>query len=285
MTNRACVYILNENQMYHGMFSVSLRTLRRSNPGVPVILFYVRDGNADSWHKNTDAMRSAFDQGMVSRFMIGGEARIMELCRRESVRVELVERLPYATQNFVSIQRCLFEKCHVRDALLLDVDTFVFGPVDPLFDTRGEIEVAASPMVGVFGDRGGVTSQDIIFSYMVGGRLVKSLVRPMNSGVVLFRNHLISEYGSVVKQYCDLLLGKKHPMSYMMYSMRPDGRSREEFAFNVYLLERRKRTRFFENSEVCTYDYRPGCLVFHSSSAAYPSHFASFCRAGRLVPN
>lgn len=283
MIDRACVYILNENQLYHGMFSVSLRTLRRSNPDVPVVLVYVRDGNADSWNKGAESMRSALDQSLVSRYMVGGERSIMDLCSRHSVRVELVDRLPYATQNFVSIQRCMLARLDIAEALLLDVDTFVFGQLAKIFEDVPGCDVAASPMVGV--SDGGVVSQDVMFSYMRGGRLVKSMVRPANSGVVLFRSGTLMEYGSVVKPYCDLLLGKKHPMSHMMYSMRPDGRSREEFAFNVFLLERLKKVRLFSKSDVCTYDYEQGCLVFHSSSSVYPSHFAAFCRQGFLVPN
>lgn len=283
MTEKACVYILNENQLYHGMFSVSLRTLRKTNPDIPVVLVYVRDGNADSWNKGAESMRSALDQSLISRYMVGGERSIMDLCSRHAVRVELVDRLPYATQNFVSIQRCMFSRLDIANALLLDVDTFVFGSLGKIFEFGLGCDVAASPMVGVAD--GGVSSQDVMFSYMLSGRLVKSLVRPANSGVVLFRNGTLKEYGSVVKPYCDLLLGKKHPMSHMMYSMRPDGRSREEFAFNVFLLERSKKVRLFGKSEVCTYDYAPGCAVYHSSSAVYPSHFAAFCRQGVLVPN
>lgn len=284
MIEKACVYILNDNQIYHGMFSVSLRMLRRKNPDIPVVLFYVRDANADSWHKNTLAIGAAFDKQLVSDHMLFGERAILDLCRRESVRVEMVDKLPYATQNFVSIQRCVFDRCGVGEALLLDVDTFVFGDVGQLFGRSPSCEVLASPMVGVFGNQG-VTTQNIIFSYMVGGGVVKRLVKPANSGVVLFRRNLIREYGSVVKQYCDLLMCKKHPMSHMMYTMRPDGRSREEFSFNLYLLESGKNFCFFENSDVSTYDHSPGSVVFHSSSASYPSNFSIFCRAGNLVPN
>lgn len=281
-----CVYILNDNPVYQAMYSVSIRLLRRYNPRLPIHLIYVRDGNADSWSQSNKIF-SELDKTMVERYMVWGEDATLRLSSAMGVTIDVVANLPYKSQNFISMQRCLFERCNIENALLMDTDTFIFKPIDGVFSIRPDLEMIACPMVGVVPETQNtqVIQQKMMFSYFSDGRIVKRSILPMNSGVVLFRKGLLKQYGSTVVDYCNRLNFKKHPMSSMMFVLRSDGRNREEVAFNLFVLERNIKAGYFDQNEIGVFNFERTMSIFHTGSSAYAHWFGQFAKNNILVNN
>ena len=125
MNNNCCVYVLNENPIYNAMFSVSIRTFRKHNPKIPITLFYVNDSNKDSWEQ-TNKLFKEISPEYTKRFMLFRQEDIFSLVKNLNINLIEINDLPYKSQNYVSIQRCIFEKYDFDDAILLDVDTFCF---------------------------------------------------------------------------------------------------------------------------------------------------------------
>lgn len=281
-----CVYILNDNPVYQAMYSVSIRLLRRHNPRLPVHLIYVKDNNVDSW-SDSGSIFSVIDKSMIERHMVWGDENIMRLSSAMGVSVDLVSNLPYKSQNFVSMQRCLFERCGLENALLLDTDTFIFKSIDGIFTTSPDLDMIACPMVGIVPEtqNSQVTQQKMMFAYWCGDKVAKKSILPMNSGVVLFRKSLFKKYGSTVIDYCNRLNFKKHPMSSMMFVLRPDGRNREEVAFNLFVLENNIKSGYFDQNDVGIFNFDRNVSIFHTGSSAYAHWFTQFAKSGVLVNN
>ena len=285
MMTEGCVYILNDNPVYQAMYSVSIRLLRRHSPSLPVHLIYVKDGNADSWAESSKIF-SVLDKSLVERHMVWGDDNILRLSSAMGVSVDMVSSLPYKSQNFVSMQRCLFSRCNLDTALLVDTDTFIFKPIDGLFTTKPDLDMVACPMVGVVPDTQNtqVTEQKMMFAYWSDGKVAKRSILPMNSGVVLFRSSLLREYGKTVVDYCNGLNFRKHPMSSMMFVLRPDGRNREEIAFNLFALERNIKAGYFDR-DVGVFNFDVNMSIFHTGSSSYAHWFTRFANSGALVRN
>lgn len=281
-----CVYILNENPIYQAMYSVSVRLLRRYNPNLHIHLIYVKDGNSDSWAESGKLI-SEIDKSIVEKYMAWGEDNILRLSSVLGVSVDMVSKLPYKSQNFVSMQRCLFERCGFENALLLDTDTFVFKPINEIFSIKPDLDMIACPMVGIVPDvqNNQVAQQRMMFAYWCDGKVAKKSILPMNSGVVLFRKSLLREYGLTVIDYCNKLNFKKHPMSSMMFVLRSDGRNREEVAFNLFVLERNINAGYFDQSDVGVFNFDGKMSIFHTGSSAYAHWFTQFANNGVLVRN
>ena len=286
MNNTSCLYILNDNPLYHAMFSVSVRLLRSINPEIPIQLIYVKDSNVDSWSETNEIFKS-LDSNFVQKYMAWNFENIEGLVKLCNIDIRVVEKLPYRSQNFVSMQRCLFEGIDTENVLLLDVDTFIFKPIDYVFTKYKDSDIYACPMVAFLKDKDSsrVDKTEIMFSYLIENKLHKKVISPMNSGVVLFRKGLIKKYGSCVLKYCNELMYKKHPMSDMMFAVRSDGRSREEFSFNLFALENNISTDFFDETDIAISEFNPNLSIFHTGSNTYSYYFSKLAEINLLIPN
>ncbi len=286
MNNNTCLYILNDNPLYHAMYSVSVRLLRSRNPNIKIKLIYVKDNNADSWSESNEIYKSLNPQ-YIQKYMAWNFDNIQNLSNLCNVEMKVFEKLPYRSQNFVSLQRCLFEEIEDDNVLLLDVDTFIFKPVDFIFTKYYQHEIYATPLVAILKDDNGsrLEKHEMMFSYVIENKLYKSNLMPMNSGVVLFRNGLLKKYGSNVLKYCNELMYRKHPMSDMMFSIRPDGRSREELSFNLFVLENKISNAFFDPNDVATVDFNQNLSIFHTGSTTYSHYFEIMAKNSYLVQN
>jgi len=284
--NNSCLYIINDNPLYHAMFSVSVRLLRTRSPQIPIEVIYVKDQNSDSWAESNEIYKS-LDQNFVQKYMAWNFENINALSNLCNFKLHVYDKIPYRSQNFVSMQRCLFENIETENVLLLDVDTFIFRPIDHVFEKYMETDIYACPMVAILNDSktSRVDKTEIMFSYLRENKLHKKVILPMNSGVVLFRKNLIKKYGSHVLQYCNELMYKKHPMSDMMFAIRPDGRSREEIAFNLFLLENNISHKFFDPTDIAISKFDQNLSIFHTGSNTYSYYFGQFARNNLLVPN
>lgn len=280
---KCCVYILNESPIYHAMYSVSVRMLRLHNPDLKIILYYVLDSNADSWSESS-SLYGKIDSENAKRYMLLTRFEIEELSAEMGVEVR-VRMLTYRSQNYPPMQRSLLYDLEFTDVLLLDVDTFFFGDIGRVFSFLPDKDFLACPMAALNRAENSIEKQKMMFTYRRQGSIVKEVVRPFNSGVVMWRRSLLSEYARSVFGYCNELLYKKHPMSDMMYALREDGRSREEIACNLFVLENGLSASLFDPCDVAIAEYSQNLCVFHSSSAAFPYFFAKFAHEGRLVPN
>ena len=284
--SKSCLYIVNDNPLYQAMFSVSVRLLRARNPHIPIQLIYVRDENADSWAETNEIYKS-LDQNFVQKYMAWNFENIQGLARLCNIDLHIIDKLPYKSQNFVSLQRCLFEKIDTENVLLLDVDTFIFKSIDHVFSNYKEKEIYACPMVSILNDNetSRIDQTNIMFSYLIDNKLYKKVILPMNSGVVLFRNGLLKKYGSNVLRYCNELMYKKHPMADMMFAIRPDGRSREEVGFNLFVLENNLSHDFFDSKDIAISKFDNNLSIFHTGSNTYSYYFSQLASNNLLIPN
>jgi len=286
MQQKSCVYILNENPIYHAMFSVSIRTFRKHNPNLRLRLVYVNDNNQDSWSATNNLFKD-IDPYYTSRFMYFMKEDIFRLVKELNVELTYVEELPYKSQNFVSIQRCLFKDMDFNDVILLDVDTFCFKPIDNIFEKYQDFDFVATPLVGInFGSpEPNIVKHKMRFTYFENDIIIKENLLPYNSGVVYWKGNLLQKYGSVVLDYCNRLLYKKHPMSDMMFSLRPDARNREEVACNLFVLENGIKSKFFDEKDVSTFDYHDDLSILHATSNGFPFIFSKLAYEQKLIPN
>lgn len=280
---KCCVYILNESPIYHAMYSVSVRMLRLHNPDVKIILYYVLDSNSDSWSESS-GLYGQIDSENAKKYMLLTRLEIEELSAKMGVEVR-VRTLTYRSQNYAPIQRSLLYDLEFTDVLLLDVDTFFFGDISRVFSLFPDKDFIACPMAALNRAENSIENQNMMFVYRRQDSVVKEVVKPFNSGVVLWRRSLLSEYARSVLGYCNELLHKKHPMSDMMYALREDGRSREEIACNLFVLENGLSSSIFDPSDVAIAEYSENLCILHSSSSGFPYFFAKFAHEGKLVPN
>jgi len=282
MNNNCCVYVLNENPIYNAMFSVSIRTFRKHNPKIPITLFYVNDSNKDSWEQ-TNKLFKEISPEYTKRFMLFRQEDIFSLVKNLDINLIEINDLPYKSQNYVSIQRCIFENYDFDDAILLDVDTFCFRSIDFIFEKYSNYDFVACPLVGI--NNGTISKQKMRFIYFDGDNLEKQTLMQFNSGVDFWKGNLLKEYGKQVLQYCNNLLYKKHPMSDMMYALREDGRNREEVACNLFVLENKIKNSFFDTEDVSVFEYSQDLAILHSTSSAFPYLFSKLAFEGKLVEN
>ena len=282
-SEKCCVYILNESPLYHAMYSVSVRMLRLHNPDMKIILYYVLDSNSDSWSES-NSLYGQIDSDNAKRYMLLNRLEIEELSAKMGVEVR-VRMLMHRSQNYAPIQRSLLYDLEFTDVLLLDVDTFFFGDISRVFSFLPDKDFIACPMVGINKGENSIEKHKMMFTYRRQDSVVKEVVKPFNSGVVLWRRSLLSEYARYVLGCCNELLHKKHPMSDMMYALREDARSREEIACNLFVLENGLSASMFDPNDVAIAEYRENLCILHSSSAGFPYFFSKFAHEGKLVPN
>lgn len=281
---QSCIYILNENPLYHAMYSVSIRSLRKHNPDIPVTLLYVYDSNQDSWSPSNGLFKD-IPPYFTQNFMYFKQEEVLKISKDLNVDIVPIHGLPYKSQNYVSIQRCLFSDMDFEDVLLLDVDTFFLRPIQFLFDKYKNFDFVACPFVAYDAEKNVMVKQSMRFIYNKNNTIEKQFLLPYNSGVVLWKGNLLQQYGKKVLNYCNDILYKKHPMADMIYSLRDDVRNREEMACNLFILEHDVNHGFFDPDDVAIVEHRESAALIHSTSVYFPPLFTTLAMNNKLVIN
>jgi hypothetical protein len=287
--SKSCVYFLNQNPIYRGIFSVSIRLLRKYNPDLPVTLFYVEDSGLDSYLPSSQLVKYISAEN-AKKYLKTEEHELFDLCKELNVDLR---RVPIPVKNlngFNSTHRIYLKEIQDTSVLLLDVDTFIFDNLDFLFDTK--LDFVADNMQSYYpstdGQKAYTEKTFWVFNYEKDKNPenpVKVRMSPFNSGVVVFNNGTASDYGRQVLNYCNRLLLKKHPLSEVMYAHRDDARNREECACTLFVLENNLTWDYFDKKDVQTYNLEFPVKIFHTTNSAWPYFFDAFVKQNFLEWN
>jgi len=288
--SKSCVYLLNQNPIYRGMFSVSVRLLRKYNPNLPITLFYVEDGGADNYVSSTN-LAQYISADNAKKYLKIEEPEIFDLCKELNVNLRRVPAPIKQLTGYNSTHRIYLKEIQDETVLLLDVDTFIFDNLDSLLD-HNKVDFVADYMQSYSAaeSKQAYTEQTFwVFNYEKDknpANPVKVRMSPFNSGVVVFNNGTAAKYGEQILGYCNRLLLKKHPMAEIMYAHREDALNREECACTLFVLENNLMCNYFDKSDVQTYKLKSSPVkIFHTTSPAWPFFFDSFIKQNLLVPN
>lgn len=270
------IYLLNENPIFYGMFSISVRLLKKYNPNIEIKLFYIQDKGQDSW-KETRRIQSLIDPEEAKKYLITNKEQLVDLCKKLNIEIEYCENLGL-NQNYTPLHRHYLKNISSENCLLLDVDTFILKEID--FSDYKDFDFVAHPMMSFSVDKVEMTKW--IFNYFNNG-LKKVFMSPFNSGVVFWNNGWIKKYGEQVLEYCNKLKYKKHPMSSTMYTLREDGRNREEVACTLFVLENDLKWTYFNFQHVQTFNLKGETSIFHTTSIAWPHYFNFFAKQGSFT--
>lgn len=281
--SKSCVYVLNQNPIYRGMFSLSVKMLRAHNPKIPVKVIYVEDAGVDNYLPSLK-LGQYISADNVQKYLKTEEKDLFELC--EKLNVEVL-RLPPPIRElnpYNSTHRIYLSKIQDESVLLLDSDTFIFGDVESLFES--DKDFMADHMHMMEPGMKDVDIQNWVFNYEKNknpDEPVKIRMSPFNSGVVLFNNGNAAKYGEQVLGYCNRLLLKKHPLAELMYAMREDARNREECACTLFVLENNLTWDYWKPEQVQTYKVSFPTKVFHTTSPTWPYYFDNLAQKNMLV--
>lgn len=251
------VYIVNEFWLYLTMLRVSVTSLRSHNNNIPIDIVFVRDGNRD----NRDVGGISVSLGGVPRMQ---SSDLPSFCR--SMGVNLIDAgLPDLgdEKGYASAQRICLRESSPEKTLLMDADTFVFGDVAKLFKHLDGCQFVADK--NTFGEK-----QTLDYA--------GKTIRPFNSGVVLWGEGLLREYGANVGRLCFGLKNKTHPLSEWLYqrSSTSPPQGREELACSIFVLDKGLNFRYFPKESVQTENYFGGCLVYHTLTQNWPDSYFRF---------
>lgn len=282
--SKTCVYIINQNPIYRGMFSLSVKMLRRHNPNIPVKLLYVEDAGHDTYVPSLQ-LSQYIGAEYGNKYLKLEETDIFDLCKELNVDVSKLPPPIQLLNGFNSTHRIHLSQIKEESVLLLDADTFIFEDVESLFRTDKDFLADRMQMYMPKDDKMDVEAQTWVFNYEKDKNSddpVKIRMNPFNSGVVLFNNGTAAEYGRQILRYCNRLLLKKHPMAELMYSMREDGRNREECACTLFILENNLTWDYWDSKEVQTYKLSLPTKVFHTSGPTWPYYFDELAKKDLL---
>jgi len=287
--SKSCVYFLNQNPIYRGIFSVSIRLLRKYNPNLPVTLFYVEDGGVDSYLPSLKLCKYISSDN-AKKYLKIEESEIFDLCKELDVNLRRVKPPVKQLNGFNSTHRVYLKEVQDESVLLLDSDTFVYGNLDYFFDKK--LDFVADKMQSYSpaaeGKQAYTEKTFWVFNYEKDRNPetpVKVRMSPFNSGVVVFNNGTAAKYGEQVLSYCNRLLLKKHPLAELMYVHREDARNREECACVLFVLENNLTWGYFDESDVQTYNFEFPVKVFHTTNSAWPYFFNVLAKQNLLVEN
>lgn len=287
--SRACVYLLNQNPIYRGIFSVSVRTLRKHNPDIPIILFYVEDYGMDNYHPSLKlAKHIGADQ--AKKYLKVSEIEIFDLCKELNIDLRRVKSPCQELNRYTPAHRVYLKEVKEESVLLLDSDTFIFGNIDSFFEKKSDFIADRMRGYSIPSDGSPPITEQISLVYVYEKNknpedLARVRVTPFNSGVVVFHKGTAAQYGEEILNYCNRLLFKKHPLSHLVHAYREDARNREEFACTLFVLENNLSWEYFEKSEVQTHTLESWPTIFHSTSVTWPQYFDAFAKQGLLVEN
>jgi hypothetical protein len=266
------------------MFSLSVKMLRRHNPNIPVKLLYVEDAGHDNYVPSLQ-LSQYISAEYGNKYLKLEEKDIFDLCKELNVDVLKLPPPIQLLNGFNSTHRIHLSQIKEDSVLLLDADTFIFEDVESLFHSDKDFLADRMQMYMPVDAKMDVEAQTWVFNYEKDKNSddpVKIRMNPFNSGVVLFNNGTAAEYGRQILRYCNRLLLKKHPMAELMYSMREDGRNREECACTLFVLENNLTWDYWGSKEVQTYKLSLPTKVFHTSGPTWPYYFDELAKKDLL---
>jgi len=232
------LYILNENPYYLKMALTSLSSLRRYNPELKTTVIFVEDNCRD----NRDISISGIRPEKKENFFA--------FCKENKIEVDIYQNVDLKEENgYYSAQRMLFKNYKSEKILLLDADTIIFEEISSLFDKYKNKDIVAT--TNTFGDYYNLNWNE-------------KEIKPLNSGVVIFNNGLLSIYGEKLLEYTIALKNKSHPLSEWLYSVSPEANGREELAFSLFVLDNNLNYEYFEKSEVQKEFLISNTKIFHT---------------------
>jgi hypothetical protein len=237
-----CVYLVNEEPVYIGILSFSLKTLRRYNPNIPVVVYYIQDNRKDS--RYIPPLAGAVD---ILKDLPNDYVSFSKLC--EELGVEVRVRIPKQKESYHSLHRMLLQEVSEETVLLLDGDTFIFGSIEDFPKIYAGHDFVATP--NSWGLSGSIPGMDPTF-------------KMFNSGVVLCQNGIFSKWMGSIGEYCRGLYDGSHPYSQWLWSQSPACVGREEFAATLFVVDNKLKYSYFSGSHVQMGEYNGDALVLHT---------------------
>ena len=74
-------------------------------------------------------------------------------------------------------------------------------------------------------------------------------------------------------------------MADLMFTLREDGRAREEVACTLFVLENDLKWSYFDKKHLQTFNFTGNTVIFHSTSIAWSQYFNFFAKENWLVSN
>lgn len=264
------VYLINDSCFYQRLLWFSLTTLRYYNPDIPVEILYFCDNERDSrgisdWN-NIDLGIPWFTK-----------QSFLEALQPFNVTVQFVEDFDMGEEvGYGSMHRKELHRVEGSELLLMDADTFILDDIVPLFAKLKEHDIWADKTA--WGDWGGKYP------------LMGDLLRPFNSGVVLFGKGLMQEYGRACYKISLDIKKNIHPIGewldrYLdLHRVNHPKAGREEVGFTVWIHENKLDYGFFDRSEVQTVRYTGNTKIYHTMTNNYPKNLPRFFDKGKFLP-
>jgi hypothetical protein len=265
------IYILNESCFYMRMAWFSLTTLRKFNPEIPVEILFICDNEQDSRYISN---YNDFDLGLP---VFNKDIFIEECVRKFNVKFNVIYNLDMKEEaGYHPVQRIAFKQVADDQILLLDADTFIFGDLTQLFEILKEYQIVA----------------DVNEWSQYGKRLfyngkVRSL---FNSGVVLFNNGLLNDYGNFVYDMSLNVKGDIHPVGKWLgdYEKQEGTKGklgREEISFSLFVYDKNLNYRYFRSNEVQTSRIRFKTLIHHTQTQHWIGYWKKYFNKGIFNPH
>lgn len=243
------LYLVNEEPTYIKMLSFSILMLRKHNPNLKVVVYFIKDGKTDSRKISLEEIsfrlkNLPFDYDSFSLF-----------CQENNI--ELRERFPIKESNsYYSLHRLVLEEVREETVLLLDGDTFIFGNIENLPQEYEGLDYVATP--NTWGMHYPVPGLDVDF-------------KSFNSGVVLCQNGIFSRWMGSIGQYCRDLYDGSHPLSKWLWSVSKDCAGREELSASLFVLDNKLKYDYFKAEHVQMGELKNNTLILHTLSPSWVS--------------
>jgi len=248
----------------------SLFTLRKYNPDIQVEILYICDNKRENRFL-----------GRLERLDLGvpwfNRDLFFRECKKFNVSLNVIQNLDMGEEEgFHSAQRQAFQYVKGQEILLIDADTFIFSDISVLFKELKYNDIVI--------DQNEWGSSGYRFPFL--GKQHS----PFNSGVVLFGQGLLQEYGAKVYDLCLAVKHETHPVGVWLGEYEENQNvlipklSREEFALTIFILENNLKYRLFRSDEVQTSKYRCRTRIYHTTTQYWPAAWQKFFRKGQFCP-
>lgn len=249
--DKVVVYCINDNPRYQEMLLNSVAMLRKYNQTIPVKVIYINE-------REDIADYNAFREKLAPH------------------NVQVIEQMPFRPDTkYFSINKVYLQDLPEDSVLYLDVDTFVNGDVEKLFDKyRSDLTVIESEWAYV--EKWGWKDD-----------LLPNKGKPVNSGIQLFHNHFHQKMFSRLSDTFDKLSGHDTPLAKWSWGYF-NGCLREELACALILAESGASYMFFQRQDCYNIQriediarcHEP--IVFHSYTRQWDM-VKKWCKVGRKL--
>jgi hypothetical protein len=263
------LYILNESSFYMKMALFSISTLRKYNDSIPIEVLYICDNGRDN---------RLIGYLNYSEFNIESLDKIsfFKKCKKFNVKLIVVDDIDLHDENgYHPVQRKEFVRIADDKILLLDADTFIFGDVSCMFDSLNNYDMVMDKNEwGHFGGK---------FPYH------GQMISPFNSGVVLFNNGILQEYGRQVYDLSMKVKGNDHPVGnwldkYQKYEGSKGKLGREEIAFTLFVYDNKINFRYSNPKEIQTSKCFCKTMIHHTHTQNYIKYWRKYFKSGVFKP-